>query len=250
MFNGPLYRLFKIISSVSRGHIRFTDRFIRHISFQIEITRTAKNSGRSSTFRCLLSSEAFGLSRQTGFRKFPTEVSATKHAHAAHAHVHHHCAAQLLHGCFLPFLEILRHFVDVGIVAPYCIFVKRFFHFLSFFTKCFFSAPPILCIFRGERTLLRIRILPVPGVESDGKTGTAGDRWSPLRAWSEHEIRFVGNFSCPFRILRFFPHPPVGIPQNQLSALGQTAPASADAGALSFIISRSHRAGERSDGLS
>ena len=147
MFNGPLYRLFKIISSVSRGHIRFTDRFIRHISFQIEITRTAKNSGRSSTFRCLLSSEAFGLSRQTGFRKFPTEVSATKHAHAAHAHVHHHhCAAQLLHGCFLPFLEILRHFVDVGIVAPYCIFVKRFFRFLSFLTK-FFSPRRPFCVF-------------------------------------------------------------------------------------------------------
>ena len=147
MFNGPLYRLFKIISSVSRGHIRFTDRFIRHISFQIEITRTAKNSGRSSSFRCLLSSEAFGLSRQTGFRKFPTEVSATKHAHAAHAHVHHHhCVAQLLHRCFLPFLEILRHFVDVGIVAPYCIFVKRFFRFLSFLTK-FFSPRRPFCVF-------------------------------------------------------------------------------------------------------
>ena len=130
-----------IISSVSRGHIRFTGHLIRHISFQIEIMNLAyrtKNSGRSSTFRCLLSSEAFGLSRQTGFRKFLTEVSATKHAHAAHAHAHHHCVAQLLHGCFLPFLKILRRFVDVGIVALSRAFVKRFFHVLSFFTKCFF----------------------------------------------------------------------------------------------------------------
>ena len=106
-----------------------------------------KNSGRSSTFRCLLSSEAFGLSRQTGFRKFLTEVSATKHAHAAHAHAHHHCVAQLLHGCFLPFIEILRRFVDVGIVALSRAFVKRFFHVLSFFNKMFFSPPYLFCVF-------------------------------------------------------------------------------------------------------
>lgn len=132
-----------------------------------------KNSGRSSTFRCLLSSEAFGLSRQTGFRKFLTEVSATKHAHAAHAHVHHHCVAQLLHGCFLPFLEILRRFVDVGIVALSRAFVKRFFHVLSFFTKCFFSAIPVLCIFSDERTLPRIRLLRSLGVEGAEETGFA-----------------------------------------------------------------------------
>ena len=88
-------------------------------------------------------------SRQTGLRKFLTEVSATKHAHAAHAHVHHHVAAQLLHGCFLPFLEILRLCFDVGIVSPYCRFVKRFFAVFTNLLNLFAWMRGTLCIFGG-----------------------------------------------------------------------------------------------------
>lgn len=87
------------------------------------------------------------LSRQTGTRKFPTEVSATKHAHAAHAHVHHHhVVAQLLHGCFLPFLKNRLCF-DVGILAPYRAFVKHLFDVLCVFTNLFSSPTHHLCHF-------------------------------------------------------------------------------------------------------
>ena len=93
-------RLFKLSFSVSGGHIRLLSHFIRHISFQ-----KIKNSGRSVTFRCLLSLVSSSI-RQTVFRKQLTVLDTTKHAHAAHAHRHHHAVhGKLFHECLLSFLR-------------------------------------------------------------------------------------------------------------------------------------------------
>ncbi len=43
--------------------------------------------------------------------------------------------------------KFFRHFVDVGILAPYSAFVKHLFAVLCVFTNLFRTSPPHLCHF-------------------------------------------------------------------------------------------------------
>ena len=67
-----LWSRFKIISSVSRGHIRFICHFIRHISFQLEISADNKKQRQVHDLPLFAILRGAALSRQTGIRKFMT----------------------------------------------------------------------------------------------------------------------------------------------------------------------------------
>ena len=64
--------------------------------------------------------------------------------------------------------------------------------------------------FSGALGLLRIRLLPLPGVETMEETMAATRYSSALLNFSPNPCR---EQACPFRLPRFCLHPPVGTPQ-------------------------------------
>ena len=65
--------------------------------------------------------------------------------------------------------------------------------------------------FRGALTQLRIRLLPVPGVEGADKTVRATQPGSA--SWVLH-CTPCRERACPFRVSRFYLHSPVGLTQQ------------------------------------
>ena len=125
-----------MISSVSRGHIRMTCHFIRHISFQIEIVSDKQKTAGGHRPSAVCYPKRFGFKPLNRFQKVSDrserdETCTCGTCTCTSSSLRCSASSSMLSA----FPRDLSVCFDVGIVAPFRPFVKRFFRVLSFFTK-------------------------------------------------------------------------------------------------------------------